>query len=265
MDICPVIQLRLSQLQSGQQRKLPKLIYGVDILGMTDTRKLSLVIPAYNEADNIKMLVAGLVEEFRKARRPLELIVVNNGSTDETSRILTEVRRAYAEVKVVDVFSNRGYGNGVLEGLKVASGYYVGWMHADLQISPGDVVKIFGDLETSGADLAKGVRKDRFESKFRNFQSAVYNAIFALFFGGMHPDVNGTPKLFKLELLSELRLVSRDWFLDPEIIIKLIHYGKKIVGRDIVWRGRKKGNSKVSILTPLGFIWKMIIFKLKGL
>lgn len=232
---------------------------------MIDPRKLSLVIPAYNEADSIEMVVAGLVEEFRKAQQPLELIVVNNGSTDETPRILTDVRRAYAEVKVVDVFPNRGYGNGILEGLKVASGYYAGWMHADLQIDPRDVVKVFRDLEVSGADLAKGVRKDRFESKFRNFQSAVYNAIFALLFGGTHSDVNGTPKLLKRELLSELRLVSRDWFLDPEIIIKLIRSGKKIVGRDIVWRSRKKGNSKVSILTPLGFIWKMFVFKMKGL
>lgn len=232
---------------------------------MTATQKLSLVIPAYNEAGSIGMVVMGLVEEFRKASQPLELIVVNNGSTDETSHILLDLRRVYPEVRTVDVFPNRGYGNGVLEGLKVASGYYAGWMHADLQVDPRDVLKIFLDLETSGADLAKGVRQHRFESKFRNFQSAVYNAIFALFFGGRHADVNGTPKVFKRELLSELHLVSRDWFLDPEIIIKLIHSGKKIVERDIVWRSRKRGNSKVSILTPLGFIWKMIIFKLKGL
>ncbi len=231
---------------------------------MADIRKLSLVIPAYNEAENIGTVVAGLVEEFRKARQPLELIVVNNGSTDETPRILVDVRRAYAEVKIVDIFTNRGYGNGILEGLKVASGHYAGWMHADWQISPEDVVKVFRDFESSGADLAKGVRKDRFESKFRNFQSAVYNAFFALLFGGKYLDVNGTPKLFKLELLSELGLVSRDWFLDPEIIIKMIHSGKKIVERDIVWRSRKKGNSKVSILTPFGFIWKMLIFKLRG-
>lgn len=233
--------------------------------GMADLQKLSLVIPAYNEAENIKLVISGLVEEFRKVHQPLELIVVNNGSMDDTHCILIDLQRVYMEVRVVDVFPNRGYGNGILEGLKVASGYYAGWMHADRQIDPRDVVKVFRDLETSGANLAKGVRKHRFESKFRNFQSAVYNAIFALLFGGRHPDVNGTPKIFKRELLGELCLVSRDWFLDPEIIIKLIYSGKKIVERDIVWRSRKKGNSKVSILTPLGFIWKMFIFKLKGL
>lgn len=232
---------------------------------MTDTRKLSLVVPAYNEAESIGGVISGLAEEFRKAVQPLELIVVNNGSTDETPRILTDVRRVYVEVRVVDIFPNRGYGNGILEGLKVASGYYVGWMHADWQVSPQDALRVFRDLEASGADFVKGVRKDRFESKFRNFQSAVYNAIFALLFGRGHPDVNGTPKFFKRELLCDLRLTSRDWFLDPEIVIKLIHSGKKIVGRDIVWRSRKKGNSKVSILTPFGFIWKMIVFKFKGL
>lgn len=230
---------------------------------MVDPRKLSLVIPAYNEAENIRVVVEGLVEEFRKTRQPLELIIVNNGSTDDTPRILTGVRSVYPEVKVVDVFPNLGYGNGILEGLKAASGYYAGWMHADWQISPEDAVKVFQDIEAGGADLAKGVRKDRFESKFRNFQSAVYNAIFSLLFGGGLSDVNGTPKFFKRELLNELRLVSRDWFLDPEIIIKLIYAGGKIVERDVVWRSRKKGNSKVSILTPLGFIWKMVIFKLK--
>lgn len=223
--------------------------------------KLSLVIPAYNEGENIGQVVEGLIGEFRKGGTSFRLIVVDNGSTDNTAAVLSRLAPRYPELLVGRVFPNRGYGNGILEGLKFAEGRYVGWMHADLQINPADVVAVAKKLETTGADFAKGVRKERFESKFRNLQSDMYNKVFAIFFGGGHADVNGTPKIFKRELLEELRLTSTDWFIDPEIMIKLTRSGKTIVTSDVTWKNRKKGSSKVSLLTPLGFVRKMLIYK----
>lgn len=223
--------------------------------------KLSLVIPAYNEGENIGQVVEGLIGEFRKGGTSFRLIVVDNGSTDNTFAELSDLVPRYSELLTKKVFPNRGYGNGILEGLKLAEGRFVGWMHADLQINPADVVAVAKKLETTGADFAKGVRKERFESKFRNLQSDMYNKVFAIFFGGGHADVNGTPKIFKRELLEELRLTSTDWFIDPEIMIKLTRSGRTIVTSDVTWKNRKKGSSKVSLLTPLGFVRKMLIYK----
>lgn len=223
--------------------------------------KLSLVIPAYNEGENIGQVVEGLIGEFRKGSVPFQLIVVDNGSTDDTSTVLSGLTSRYSELLTKKVFPNRGYGNGILEGLKLADGHFVGWMHADLQINPADVVGVLKKLETTEADFAKGVRRERFESRFRNIQSDVYNAVFALLFGRGHADVNGTPKIFRKDLLGELNLSSQDWFLDPEIMIKLTRSGKTIVTSDVTWKNRKKGSSKVSLLTPLGFVRKMLIYK----
>lgn len=223
--------------------------------------KLSLVIPAYNEGENIEHVVEGIVSEFRISGKPFQIIVVDNGSTDHTPKVLESLGSKHPELTVARVFPNRGYGNGILEGLKHATGDFVGWMHADLQLNPADVVRISQKLEESGADFAKGVRKDRFESRFRNLQSSAYNIVFAALFGRGYDDVNGTPKIFKRELLDELQLSSEDWFLDPEIMIKLIRSGREIVTSDVIWRSRKKGSSKVSIFAPLGFVKKLLVYK----
>lgn len=104
---------------------------------------LSLVIPLYNEAANAQKVAKELIEELSKEYISYELVLVNNGSKDNTGHILSKLAKSNPEIKIVTVPVNQGYGWGVINGLRWASGDYLGFMGGDGQIEPGDVSKVF--------------------------------------------------------------------------------------------------------------------------
>mgnify|MGYP001606464325 FL=1 len=159
--------------------------------------KFSLIIPAYNEAENIGAVVSSLAAVLRNSGDSFEIIVVNNGSADDTSAVLKKLPGEIPELMTTDVFPNQGYGNGVLAGLAVAQGDILGWMHADNQVSPKDVLLIYQNLKEKNLDFCKAVRVGRDEHWMRIIQSRVYNTFFRLLFGGELRDINGTPKILK--------------------------------------------------------------------
>ncbi|MCE3237235.1 MAG: glycosyl transferase family 2 [Gammaproteobacteria bacterium] len=121
---------------------------------------LSLVIPCYNEAENIPALLARCAQVFTNCS--VEIILVNNGSTDHTQAILEQLLPRYTFAQSVLVKVNQGYGFGILSGLKQAKGDYVGWTHADLQTDPADVLMALGLIQESKELLfLKGKRYGR--------------------------------------------------------------------------------------------------------
>jgi glycosyltransferase involved in cell wall biosynthesis len=114
---------------------------------------LSIVVPCYNEAGNLP----GLIDRFREliAKRPgVEVVLVNNGSTDDSAAVFAVRLRPGERVRVVNVPVNRGYGFGILSGLREAKGNYLAWTHADRQTDPGDVLAAF-DLVRVQKDAGK--------------------------------------------------------------------------------------------------------------
>lgn len=101
--------------------------------------KLSLVIPCYNEARNIPLLLDRC--KYISSQPGVEIILVDNGSTDDSSIVFNELLPSYPNCRVVRVDVNQGYGFGILSGLKDAKGEILGWTHADMQTDPNDAVK----------------------------------------------------------------------------------------------------------------------------
>ena len=86
---------------------------------------VSLVVPCFNEADNLPILInrrGKLIEKYS-----VEVILVDNGSTDDSSSLIAE----YPHIKLVKISKNEGYGNGILQGLHSATGDILAWTHAD--------------------------------------------------------------------------------------------------------------------------------------
>lgn len=223
--------------------------------------KFSLVILAYNEGASIEFVVKSVTPVIRKMESSFELVVVDNGSTDNTAEVLENLKREVPELKVVKVFPNQGYGNGVLVGWRNSSGEVLGFMHADGQADLESIPTLYRKLVSESLDFCKAVRIERKESFFRIIQSVVYNNLFRLFFGGRYRDINGTPKIFRRGFYERLHLSSRDWFLDPEIMIKAMRVGTKIGEVEISWDSRKGGPSHVSLFTALEFIKNMMKYK----
>ena len=102
--------------------------------------RLSLVIPCWNEADNLPLLVGRCAQVFG-GRTDSEVVLVDNGSTDDTPAVLARLLPAYPFLRSVRVERNQGYGFGILSGLRAARGSILGWTHADMQTDTGDALR----------------------------------------------------------------------------------------------------------------------------
>ena len=99
--------------------------------------KLSVVIPCYNEADNLPHLIkkcSGLISN------EIEVILVNNGSTDNTIQIFQKYKNHNPNLILHNLSTNIGYGHGIISGLNLARGEVLSWTHADLQTDPNDLI-----------------------------------------------------------------------------------------------------------------------------
>ncbi len=204
--------------------------------------KLSIVIPCYNEAENIPLILKRFSEVIRKEN--IEVILVNNGSTDNTAAVLKELLPKYRFARTVLVKENQGYGYGILQGLDSADGDYMGWTHADMQTDPKDVVKAYKIIrKSSGKKLyVKGNRKGRpiFDTLF-TFGMSVFET---LFFMTPMEDINAQPNIFPLEFYKKWRNPPHDFALDLYAMYMAKKHGITIKRFPVLFPERIHGESK---------------------
>lgn len=208
---------------------------------MTD---LSLVIPCYNEAPNLRRLVNAVAGSI-PADISMEVIFVDNGSTDTSARIFAEILPRHPFAVGVRVPINKGYGDGIMTGLKRATGGVVGWTHADLQTDPADVVngyRAFRHELIEGRAALKGRRVNR-PTVDRLFTAGMSIAA-SLALGGRFSDVNGQPKLFSRKLIAEMDAAPGDFSLDLYLLWLARHKGYAIVEHPVAYGRRAGGEAK---------------------
>jgi glycosyltransferase involved in cell wall biosynthesis len=212
---------------------------------------LSLVMPCYDEEEVVGATVAELFAAFERSGKRLELVAVDNGSRDRTGEILAELARRHPRLVVVRVDVNRGYGNGLLAGLPLATAPWVGILCADGQVAAEDVAALFEKAARSQVPrLYKVRRRFRRDGLRRKIVSVAYNLTMAVLFPRLGSiDVNGNPKILPREWLERMRLESKDWFLDAEILIRARSLGLPVVESDVVGHARGGGASNVRLST----------------
>lgn len=177
---------------------------------------LSVIFPCYNESSNIVGIISS-IKSALQGRNDVEIILVDNGSTDSTPQVLEQALQGEhnKQFKTLRIEKNIGYGHGIMEGVRIASGEVIAWTHADLQADPADVLesyKIFVDHPEYPNCILKGRRVGR-------------NPLDALFTGGMSilstlllrenfSDVNAQPKMFHRNFLEKLKESPQDFSLD---------------------------------------------------
>ena len=122
--------------------------------------RFSLVIPCYNEAANLSSLLDRCKEVIRCC--DMEVILVDNGSTDNSPETLLALLPQHPRCRRVRVEKNQGYGFGVLTGLRAAKGEILGWTHADMQTDPQDALRGLELFDKHGLGIfVKGRRHGR--------------------------------------------------------------------------------------------------------
>lgn len=225
---------------------------------------LSLVLPAYNEADGLESVVEPLARALGDAGISYELVLVDNGSSDNTGTVIDQLALRDSRVRKVVVPVNRGFGWGILCGMQWASGQLVGYMGSDGQVSPEDVVQVYRLSTSTGCDIAKVRRTLRDDGFLRRVQSLVFNSLLCMLFGIRCADVNGSPKILPRGIVDRLALSSRDWFLDAEVMIKARRFGLSVAEHPIRFRVRVQGRSHVRASTTLEFLRNILRYRLRN-
>lgn len=223
---------------------------------------LSLVLPAYNEADGLESVVGPLAQALGGAGISYELILVDNGSSDSTGAVIDQLALRDPRVRKVVVPVNQGFGWGILRGMQWASGRLVGYMGSDGQVSPEDVVQVYRLSTSTGCDIAKVRRALRDDGILRRVQSLVFNSLLCMLFGIRCADVNGSPKILPRGVVDRLALSSRDWFLDAEVMIKARRLGLSVSEHPIRFQARAQGRSHVRASTNLEFLRNILRYRM---
>ena len=216
----------------------------------------------YNEEAVAEWVVFEIQKVLGREKIDYELILVNNGSKDRTGNVLENLIQKDHRIKLIHIKENEGYGWGIISGLKNVRGDVVGYSDGDGQIDPEDIIKVYNNLKISNSDLCKGTRCNREDGYKRVVASYFFNQIFNKAFSIPIKDVNGKPKIFKREILDNISLKSKDWFIDAELMMNLFHKGYKSNEVMIKFRKRTVGKSYVSFNAVREFTQNMIKWKL---
>ena len=204
---------------------------------------LSLILPCYNEEDNLPLLLKKLVKIQHKC---YEIILVDNGSTDNTSKIIEKfIEDNGPPIKLLKIKTNIGYGHGIMSGIRKASGKIIAWTHADLQTDPKDVINAYEFfLSTSQHNkfVLKGRRKQRnlFDNLFTYFMSIISSIAFNVKLS----DINAQPKMFRREFFEGVYNAPNDFSLDLFFLVKAIRKGYDILEFPVFFNNRRHGISK---------------------
>lgn len=217
--------------------------------------RLSIVVPCYNEGKNIPLIL----ERFKKniTEEEIEVILVNNGSTDDSAQILENLLPEYPFARTVLVPVNQGYGYGILQGLKTADSDFLGWTHADMQTDPSDVIKAYRILaqhQWNQQLYVKGNRKGR--GLTDQFFTTGMSFFETLYLKKKLYDVNAQPNVFPRSFFESWENPPYDFALDLYALYMAQVKELQIIRFDVLFPPRVYGNSHWN--TGLSAKWKFI-------
>jgi len=202
---------------------------------------LSLVIPCYNEAANLPLLVGRCAEAFTDPAN--EVILVDNGSTDRSPEVLRDLLAGQTIIRSVRVERNQGYGFGILSGLGQAKGQILAWTHADMQTDPADALAGLALFSQDPAQklFVKGRRTGR---PIGDVAFTVGMSMFeSILFGRRLWDINAQPTMFPRALFDSWTDAPADFSLDLFAYHQALQQGYRVARIPVRFGERAHGHS----------------------
>ncbi len=173
---------------------------------MSDAPYLSLVIPAYNEQENIPVLLERVGAALSQTGKEFEVLIVDDGSTDSTPKLLEEGMQKYPWLRILRMARNGGQSAAFEAGFKAARGEVIATIDADLQNDPEEIPRLLPMLD--GYDMITGWRKDRHDTGFRRFQTRIANRVRNWLSDETIQDSASSLKLYKRQCVEGLKLYN---------------------------------------------------------
>lgn len=204
----------------------------------------SIVIPVYNERDNLAELHARLTAEAEKLNRDFELILVDDGSKDGSAEILDSLAAKDSRVVAIHLARNCGQTAALMAGIDQSRGEIIMPMDGDLQNDPADMGRLLAKLD-EGYDVVSGWRKDRKDNKLtRNLPSHMANALISLVSGVHLHDYGCSLKAYRRDVLDGVRIYGEMHRFVP---IYASWQGARVAEVEVTHHARKHGKSKYGL------------------
>jgi len=183
-----------------------------------NNKSLSIILPLYNEEENIRQTVYSVLNFFTDKLRTFEIILVNDGSTDRTGMIIDQFAANNKYIQPIHHAINRGYGAAFTSGLRKARYETIVFMDADGQFDIAETERLL--FYSDDYDIIVGYRIKRRDSFYRVTLGMLYSRLVSLFFGLSLKDINCGFKVFKKSIFEKINILSTGALVHAEIFIK---------------------------------------------
>lgn len=177
---------------------------------------ISIVLPIYNEEENIESIILSITLYFRKKNTKFEIIAVNDGSTDSSSKILKHLEES--NLRIINHPKNLGYGTALMSGILASRNPWIFIMDCDRQFVISEFDKLISFV--NDYDIVAGYRKERMDPFYRRLFARIYSILFFLLFGIKLKDINCGFKLLKRKVFKGINLRCKGGIIAGEILVK---------------------------------------------
>lgn len=216
------------------------------------TDRLSIIIPAHNEAENLTPCIMGIERILEKNKIEREIIVVNDNSTDNTKEVLGNLCQQFNSLRIIENTSANGFGRAVRLGLNSFSGDAVAIMMADLSDSPRDLVRYWEKLQEGhecvfGSRFLPGSQVVDYP-KAKLVANRIVNTAIRYAFKIPCNDITNAFKIYRREVIEGCKpFISPHFNLTVEIPLKAVIRGYSWTVTPISWRNRSRGLAKLKL------------------
>ena len=206
---------------------------------------ISVVVPLYNEEESLPELVQWIDRVANENSLSYEIILIDDGSTDNSWSVVEELKKQYAQIKGISFLRNYGKSAALYEGFKMAEGEVVFTMDADLQDSPDEIPEMRRMILEEGYDLVSGWKKRRYDPIGKRWPSKFFNLTARVVSGIKLHDFNCGLKAYRRKVVKSIEVYGE---MHRYIPILAKHAGFKRIGEKVVeHHERKYGVSKFGI------------------
>lgn len=228
-------------------------------VGVRMLSSISVFFPCYNEEQNIPELVESACAFLPTIAKKFEIIIINDGSKDNTTSAVKRLQKECKQLRVVDHDTNLGYGAALRSGIRASTMEWIFWSDADLQF---DIKTLKGFLPyTDSNDAIIGYRAHRADTFLRKVNGELYTRLINILFGLGVRDIDCAFKLIRADKLHAISPTTSSAFTSAEILIKLKKSGVKFKQLPVPHFPRKKGNpTGGNIRVILRGLWQTLSF-----
>jgi len=230
---------------------------------MLSSNSLSIVIPALNEARNLKRTITDLMNTLTTRGIEWEIILVDDGSRDETANLADSLASGEARIKVIHHLRPMGIGCCFRDGLRISNKSAITWLPAEGENDPNELIKYFNLLEQVDI-IVPFVLNTSLRSLYRRILSKLYVLIINISFGTRFNYTNGNV-IYRRKVFDIIKCRSNGFFFQTECLVKAIHSGFDFVEVPVRLRKRISEHSKaVSLKSFCNVVYEFsqLIFKI---